>query len=329
MATVLFVDDEPRILTSMRMLFRNTYNLLFANSGHEAMEILKSQRVDVVVSDQRMPGVTGIEVLRYARETQPDAMRILLTGYSDLNAVLGSINDGEVFRFIAKPWSNEQLSDTVAKAVEAAQATAQHQNISLDAESGVGVLVIDPDPQVHAAVSAALNDSLPVYHATSIAGALDVLSQTRIGVIVTETQVDNEPIVRFLGTLKAHHPQLVSVVLTGRADANHAINLINQGQIYRLVLKPIRDGMCRMSVLGAMKQHLRLLKAPSVAQRYTVETQDFMAAVPATSAPAPSPAQAVVTEPTPPAAIPEAAPMVRPPSWLDRIRSLRMAVARR
>src|SRR3546814_7790448 len=70
-----------------------------------------------------MPGMTGIELLRTARELNPNAMRILLTGYSDLNAIIGSINEGEIFRFINKPWSNDDLTTTVARAVSAARAT--------------------------------------------------------------------------------------------------------------------------------------------------------------------------------------------------------------
>lgn len=294
-ATILFVDDEPRILNTMRMLFRNTYNLLFANGGAEAIAILKSQRVDVVVSDQRMPEVTGIEVLRCARENQPDAMRILLTGYSDLNAVLGSINEGEVFRFINKPWINEQLTQTIAQAVEAARNSAGLSQDTLPSvDLTAGVLVLDPDSAVHEAVREAMGDGMPVFGATSISQALDLLGQHRIGVIVCETLVDNEPIVRFLGTLKEHHPELVSVILTERADANYAISLINQGQIYRLVLKPIRSAMCKMSVLAALKQHERLNTVPKVTQRYAVEVQQ------------------------------EPVEASRTPGWLDRIRGMKL-----
>src|SRR3546814_612323 len=122
-ARVLFVDDEPRVLTTMRILFRARYELFFAESGAAALELLKTQPIDVIVSDQRMPGMTGIELLRTARELNPNAMRILLTGYSDLNAIIGSINEGEIFRFINKPWSNDDLTTTVARAVSAARAT--------------------------------------------------------------------------------------------------------------------------------------------------------------------------------------------------------------
>src|SRR5690606_10802251 len=122
-ARVLFVDDEPRVLTTMRMLFRANYQVFTAEGGAQALEMLKTQPVDVVVSDQRMPGMTGIELLRVARELNPNAMRILLTGYSDLSAIIGSINEGEIFRFVSKPWANEELTTTVARAVAAARAS--------------------------------------------------------------------------------------------------------------------------------------------------------------------------------------------------------------
>ena len=99
-ATLMFVDDEKHILNAMKWLFRKDYNLIFANSGEEAVELLKSSPVDVLISDQKMPGMRGTEVLKAARELCPQTIRLLLTGYSDYNAVISSINDGEVFRFI-------------------------------------------------------------------------------------------------------------------------------------------------------------------------------------------------------------------------------------
>ena len=98
--TLLFVDDERRVLTSMRAMFRREYQVLLANSGLEALALLREHKVDVIVSDQRMPGMTGIEVLKQVKVLAPNAMRILLTGYADLQAIEASINEGEVFRYL-------------------------------------------------------------------------------------------------------------------------------------------------------------------------------------------------------------------------------------
>ena len=306
---VLFVDDEPRVLTTMRMLFRNYYECYFAEGGDSALELLKNQPVDVIVSDQRMPGMTGIELLRQARDLNPHAMRILLTGYSDLNAIIGSVNDGEIFRFVNKPWSNEVLSTTVANAAAAAKASLAVGSLPeppAGAAAAVGetpgVLVLDDDPQMPARIQGILGEGYRVFGATSMDDAVSRLERERIGVVISETRVQDHPVVSLIGTLKAHHPQLVSVILTERADAGSAIELINQGQIYRLITKPIQDVACRITVNSAHKQHQKLVANPILHQRYEVEK---------------------VAEPAPGAAPP---PTMK---FLDRIKSLRSWVTGR
>jgi DNA-binding NtrC family response regulator len=282
-ARVLFVDDEPRVLTTMRMLFRAHYEVFFAESGAQALELLKTQLVDVIVSDQRMPGMTGIELLRAARELNPHAMRILLTGYSDLNAIIGSINEGEIFRFVNKPWSNEDLSTTVARAVAAARvsatvaaraaASAEHPVAPVPAAPArplPGVLVMDDDSRVPAQIQAILGHDCRVFGAHTMDEAVNLLEHEQIGVVISDTRVQDSPVVNLIGTLKQHHPELVSVILTERADAGAAIDLINQGQIYRFITKPIVDGACKITVNSALKHHERLVHSPELHQRYQV-----------------------------------------------------------
>ncbi|MGL4233373.1 MAG: response regulator, partial [Casimicrobium sp.] len=103
-AKVLFVDDEERIVNLLKIMFRTTYDVYTATSGQQALQIVAANPIQVIVSDQRMPEMLGIDLLSKVRELSPNTMRILLTGYSDLAAIVGSVNDGEVFRFISKPW---------------------------------------------------------------------------------------------------------------------------------------------------------------------------------------------------------------------------------
>ena len=275
-ARILFVDDEPRILTTMRMLFRNHYDVFFAESGQKALDLLKIQPVDVIVSDQRLPGMTGIELLRAARDLNPNAMRILLTGYSDLNAIIGSINEGEIFRFVNKPWSNEDLSVTVARAVAAARTSAALSAATQDVIGAPvgpqpGVLVLDDDPSVPTKVQAILGNDYKVFGATTMEEAVGLMERERIGVVLSDTRVQDNPVITLIGTLKQHHPELVSVILTDRADAGQAIELINQGQIYRFITKPIHDNQCKITVNSALKQHERLAQNPELHKRYEVE----------------------------------------------------------
>ncbi len=116
--TLLFVDDEPDIVDSLRRSFRKAYTVLTATSGNEALEVLKTQNVDLIISDQRMPGMTGDALLAMAKELQPDAIRILLTGYSDLESLVKCVNEAGIYKYMTKPWEPEMLRLTVGRALE-------------------------------------------------------------------------------------------------------------------------------------------------------------------------------------------------------------------
>jgi len=119
--SLLFVDDERSILTALRVVFRGAYDVTVTTDGFEAIELMKTRSFHVIVCDQRMPTITGVEVLRQARELSPDSVRILLTGYSDTDAILGAINDVEVHRFLQKPWDNAKLKQVVDDAIRLAR----------------------------------------------------------------------------------------------------------------------------------------------------------------------------------------------------------------
>ncbi len=116
---ILCVDDEARILNSLRALLRLKYNVHVALSAAEAIEIMKNHNIAVVISDQRMPQMTGVEFLKITKQLSPHSIRILLTGFSDLEAIVNSVNESEVYRFLTKPWGNKQLLTIVEEAVEA------------------------------------------------------------------------------------------------------------------------------------------------------------------------------------------------------------------
>lgn len=117
---ILFVDDEKNVLHSLRRLFMDEdYEVIVANSGEEALEILRvNPNIGLIVSDQRMPGLTGVDFLEKAKEIVPDAIRILLTGYADINAVADAINRGGAYRYVTKPWKDEELIQVIGEAVQ-------------------------------------------------------------------------------------------------------------------------------------------------------------------------------------------------------------------
>lgn len=115
--TLLLVDDEENILSALaRLLRRDGYTILRAASGAAGLEILSQHTVGVIISDQRMPEMTGVEFLSRAREMAPDTVRIVLSGYTDLNSVTDAVNRGAIFKFLAKPWDDEQLRVQVGEA---------------------------------------------------------------------------------------------------------------------------------------------------------------------------------------------------------------------
>ena len=349
---LLFVDDERRVLTSMRAMFRREYDVLLANSGYEALEILeKRDDIHVVVSDQRMPGMTGVELLATVKGDYPSSMRILLTGYADLDAVEASINESEVFRYLMKPCPTDELKDAVALAVQAARVSEMAgvdelaavpddelekiemvdvleesvQDAMDDAliyqveeitdaaevpelletefaetalsevfESAEGaskeiepapfvatetaeeiddsientpvqqetvdpeVLVLTQDADLLEGVNLAIGPQYAVREADSIDVALRRLSEHPIGVLITDLAVNESEIDELTRVLKHEVPELVTIIASERSDAALLIGLINHGQIFRFLLKPLQVAQTRIWLNSAMTKYAEL-----------------------------------------------------------------------
>lgn len=116
--TVLFVDDEEHNLISFKATFRRDFKVYTANSAEEARELLAIHDIHVLITDQCMPGETGVELLASILEKHPEPMRILLTGYADIEAVIDSINIGRIYKYIPKPWDTDNLTQTIKDADE-------------------------------------------------------------------------------------------------------------------------------------------------------------------------------------------------------------------
>jgi len=132
--TVLYVDDEENNLFSFKATFRIKYKVLTALSGNEALDILGKNLVHIIITDQRMPEMTGIEFLEKVLEKFPDPMRILLTGYADMNAVIDAVNKGKIFHYLAKPWNEEELDLTINRAYEKYLAKVQLKEMNAKLE---------------------------------------------------------------------------------------------------------------------------------------------------------------------------------------------------
>jgi signal transduction histidine kinase len=115
---LLVVDDEPDLVQSVKDLLRFDYKVLIATRAAEGLEIMRREKVHVVMSDQRMPEMSGVEFLKHLRDGYPDTVRLLFTAYADLNAVTDAINQGNVYRYISKPWEPDELRTVLRQAVD-------------------------------------------------------------------------------------------------------------------------------------------------------------------------------------------------------------------
>jgi serine/threonine-protein kinase len=282
--------------------------------------------------------MTGVEVLTHVRQASPRTVRILLTGYADLDAVEGSINEGEVFRFLTKPCPPDQLRETIALAAKIARKTEAPQPARepeqpedfLRAEpaqptvpaaatpaaaatplrpaaaratssaavpmagpaavsgsersapqptevsrerlaQGLGIVVFSADEEVVTVVQQSVRGRLPVYRATNIVQVIKALSEHRPGVLLTDVSDDKATIQAMTARLKEHLPELVTIAVSPHRDVLDMVWLINHGQIFRFLRKPLSAGRCAISLQAALKHHRMLLKNPDLVQRHQVD----------------------------------------------------------
>lgn len=312
---VLFIDDEPRVLNSMRIMFRKEYDTFFADNGPTALGIVKAHDIDVIVCDHRMPQMTGVEVLAKARELSPRSVRILLTGYADLNAIEGSINESEVFRFLTKPCAPDELKRTIALATSLANepapaaapveqspepaiefpATTPVQDDADEAivvstqvldesyapkpeatpaedpRKGLAVLVFSNDEDIYRIAEESTRGRVPVYYASNIVQVVRMIEQHQPGVLLTDISEDRTTIQAMTARLKQHLPQLVTIAVSEHRDVLDMVWLINHGQIFRFLRKPLSPGRCAVSLKAGLEHHQKLLRHPELLNRYTVE----------------------------------------------------------
>jgi DNA-binding NtrC family response regulator len=332
-ARLLFVDDEQRVLNSMRIMFRRQFDLFLASHGAEALDIVKDKNIDVIVADHRMPRMTGVEVLSKVRAMSPRTVRILLTGYADLDAVEGSINESEVFRFLTKPCAPKQLRETIELAAKLARETpapepqaelapAETLEIIMEADTvtevggpqnasaprasapsprldstarmqapqfapqpaagdtaaplksatgGLGIVVFSSDHEVINTVQQAVRGRLPVYNAGNVVHVVKILTEHRPGVLVTDVSEDKATIQAMTARLKEHLPELVTIAVSQHRDVLDMVWLINHGQIFRFLRKPLSAGRCAISLQAALQHHRMLLKNPDLVKRHEVD----------------------------------------------------------
>jgi len=129
---ILYVDDEENNLSAFKATFRREYNITTSISAIDAKLLLKEESYDIIISDQRMPNMTGVEFLEYVRDNHPDPIRILLTGYTDIDAVINAINQGEVYRYVTKPYNNDEMKNLIETSHEVFRLRKENKELLLD-----------------------------------------------------------------------------------------------------------------------------------------------------------------------------------------------------
>lgn len=277
---ILFVDDEERILRSLALQFRREYEVLTESDPRRALERLKTEAVHVLVSDQRMPGMSGAELLAAAQQIAPQTLRILLTGYSDLDAAVAALNDGGIFRYLTKPWDAQEMAFTLRQAGELAlrqvPAMTAVLESSVPAETALKLLLLDDDPQTLAVVAEfCVAGGHRLLRAANLAEALQFLNHESIDLLVSDLKLAGEDTVPLLKTLARLHPRLLSLVVTPFQDTQALLKLINEAQIFRYLPKPIRKGLFDKGLQAAAAQALLLRSQPAErVQRLPVAPRD-------------------------------------------------------
>ena len=279
---IAFIDDEPRILRSLKMHFRQSHDVFITTDASELMKYVSEHDVQVVISDQRMPDKQGTEVLRDIKAASPNTLRILLTGYADLNAVIDSVNEGEIYRYITKPWQNDELKQIVNKATEIAQQTQETIQNTMQGNdtqqvsggstgSNRNILVLDDDESVYQQIKSHFKSAYTVSWASNLEQAAKLLQKKRFGVTITDSTLNKENITPIVYALKNIQPDLMVLMLTEFKDAHMVIDLINKGQVYRCLPRPTNFSIMSISLDRAFDHHERLVQQPILAARHHVE----------------------------------------------------------
>ena len=272
-ARLLLVDDEERILSALKSLFRQRYHVFTTTDGNKALDFMGKYHVHVIISDQRMPIMPGVELLRRSQGISPTSVRILLTGYSDLASIVGSINDGEVYRFISKPWDNTDLQTIVAEAATIGLQLADTKTpaAALPKKMAAGVLVIDRDEEIYRVARELLGGLCPVVYAADAEAAVAVMQAQEIAVVITDVEAGQGQLTEMLKLLKRENPQILTIVATSASDAELVIELINEAQIFRFLNRPVNVKLLKGHLNAALQRYLTYKQAPDLVKAHTVQ----------------------------------------------------------
>ncbi len=278
--TLLFVDDESAILRSLKRTFQDNYEIFLAESGEEALKILERVHVHLVVSDYRMPGMDGLQLLKTIQEKWPETIRVMLTGVADVNSVTNDIDSGAIYRFISKPWEDEEIKQAVRLALQQYDLIQKIKKLKQDkgvqqqdvevtipeqkgADDGVFTLLfVDDEEIVLGALKRIFTDeNYRIVTAENAEEGLAILEKEPVHLIVSDYKMPGMTGLQFLREVKKRWPQTIRVMLTGYADIKGVMGDISEGVIYKFIAKPWENEDLKMAVKLALRQYALISQA--------------------------------------------------------------------
>lgn len=283
---LLLVDDEARSLHLLQRLFQLSYEVFTATRGSEALKIIAAHDIQVIVTDQQMPGMTGTELLSIVRQRSPATLGILLSDHADLATLSGSAHDTGIFRFLHKPWNIAEIKNSVREACELSirlhemalkRKPAQpprHRALpvarAVNGAAAPSLLVLVGSEIDRLEIMRMFAADYPVQGAPDVAEALKVIDEQDVGVIICEAHVCSKYNGPFLRVLTLSQPLVQTVMLTSTADSELISKMIKQVQIFRFVMKPVvRPHVFRFAVSAAMKEHRSLRSNPRLLRPFS------------------------------------------------------------
>lgn len=277
---ILLVDDEPLILSSMRDLLEVDYVVHTAESGQKALEILSKYPIKVLISDERMPQMRGHQLLKRAKQISPHTIRILLTGYADLESVMNSVNAGEIFRYLNKPCRNDALLNVVRLGVQIYDRLSSLKSTVTTAVSKNDVkpdltlpkydaLFVGFTPDEIARLQLRLSKHFTIRTAINVVEALKLINETPPAVIVSELKLDDYEGLDFLQAVVSENPQLIIIVLTDAVDVSLITEAVNELNVFRYLPKSATQEEIERALMDAAARSAIYRVQPNANLKFT------------------------------------------------------------
>lgn len=287
---MLCVDDDPTVVRQLRILFRNQFDVTTATDPAEAIQLLSGARpFDVVISDQQMPKMLGVSLLERARELQPTAGRILLTGYCDNNAVLSAVNEANVDWYVSKPWDAEDIRGKAAQAARASVETrhapqvvhkpeqdppANHsvgthdRSPSIEHGARSTVLLVGHHAPERVMVRSELSERCSVLFADTFEHAMIMFQRDHIlpDVLVAAIDSNSEDQRLEIERLKTTLPAVVVIIVCDTSFTSAAIHLINHAKPFRFLAAPAGKRMLIRAIEAGIDRAIILRQNPALVE---------------------------------------------------------------